>query len=271
MKGKKKSSKLLKVVFAFNLLIFIGCGIYVGMYFYEGYKSEDKIDDLKHKMDQLVDSNKNDNSNKRKDGNFTDEDMLEGYRKLRQSEYPDLVGRIIVDDTPIDYYVMQSSKQDPEKYLYADVSGEYNKEGTPFADVKNDLTIPTPNIIIYAHAMLNQHKFGSLNKYKNKDYYEKHKIVKFETMYEPMSEYEVVAAGFSKLYDESNTTDFKYYTYSEISNKEEFDEYVKNTKSMSCYDTGITPKYGDRLITLSTCNDEKYKGGRFFVVAMKKK
>jgi len=120
--------------------------------------------------------------------------------------------------------------------------------------------------------MLNQNKFGSLNKYKNKDYYESHKIVKFETMYEPMSEYEVVAAGYSKIYDVNNTTDFKYYEYSNVTDKDTFDTFVSNVKKMACYDTGITPEFEkDRLITLSTCNEEKDKNGRFFVVARKTK
>jgi len=258
-------SKGLKFLFFINFLVFLGCAIYVGQYFYEGYKSENKIDDLKEKM-KLTDTD----TKNRKTGNFTEADMLESYRQMRNTEYPDLVGHIIIEDAPVDYFVMQTSKQDPEKYLYRDVKGDYNKEGTPFMDYKSDLCRPSSNMIIYAHAMLNQHKFGSLQKYKDKDYYDSHKIIKFETMYEPMADYEVVAAAYSKVFDTDNKTDFKYYDYASITDQKTFDEFVSNVKQMSCYDTGITPNFEtDRLITLSTCNKEKDQDGRFFVVAKK--
>ena len=37
---------------------------------------------------------------------------------------------------------------------------------------------------------------------------------------------------------------------------------------ISLYDTGVTAKYGDKLITLSTC-DNSEQDGRFVVVAKK--
>ena len=52
--------------------------------------------------------------------------------------------------------------------------------------------------------------------------------------------------------------------------KEEFfDNYVKNAKKASIYDIETTAKYGDQLITLSTC-DYSQKDGRFVVVAKKR-
>ena len=38
--------------------------------------------------------------------------------------------------------------------------------------------------------------------------------------------------------------------------------------NLSYYDTGVTATYGDRLLTLSTC-DYQEKDGRFVVVAKK--
>ena len=37
---------------------------------------------------------------------------------------------------------------------------------------------------------------------------------------------------------------------------------------MSYYDTGVTATYGDRLLTLSTCDNQE-QDGRFVVVAKK--
>ena len=38
---------------------------------------------------------------------------------------------------------------------------------------------------------------------------------------------------------------------------------------MGLYDTGITPEYGDQLVTLSTCDHSQEKNGRFVVVGVK--
>ena len=46
-------------------------------------------------------------------------------------------------------------------------------------------------------------------------------------------------------------------------------QYVKNVKKLSLYDTGLTPEYGNQLITLVTCAYQT-EDGRFVVVAKRK-
>ena len=49
---------------------------------------------------------------------------------------------------------------------------------------------------------------------------------------------------------------------------EEFDAYIDKCKELSLYDTGVSAEYGDKLITLSTC--EYFRtNGRIVVVAKK--
>ena len=43
---------------------------------------------------------------------------------------------------------------------------------------------------------------------------------------------------------------------------------VNNAKKVSLYDTGVTAKYGDQLLTLSTC-EYSQEDGRFAVVCKK--
>ena len=43
---------------------------------------------------------------------------------------------------------------------------------------------------------------------------------------------------------------------------------MRQMSEMSLYDTGVTASYGDRLLTLSTC-DYTEEDGRFVVVAKK--
>ena len=50
--------------------------------------------------------------------------------------------------------------------------------------------------------------------------------------------------------------------------QEEFDEFIATAKELSFYDTGITPKYGDKIICLSTC-EYTLPNGRFVVAAVR--
>ncbi|MCR4739769.1 MAG: class B sortase [Lachnospiraceae bacterium] len=65
--------------------------------------------------------------------------------------------------------------------------------------------------------------------------------------------------------DEDNGR-FRYYYYTDLSDKADFDYYVENVKARALYDTGVDVNYGDQLITLSTCSYQ-VKNGRFVVVA----
>ena len=49
-------------------------------------------------------------------------------------------------------------------------------------------------------------------------------------------------------------------------NAEAFDSYIAKCKELALYDTGVTAEYGDKLITLSTCEYSR-KNGRMVVVA----
>ena len=58
-------------------------------------------------------------------------------------------------------------------------------------------------------------------------------------------------------------------TFVNAKNEEEYNNYVENAKEASLYDTGKTAKYGEQLLTLSTC-EYSQEDGRFVVVARKK-
>lgn len=48
--------------------------------------------------------------------------------------------------------------------------------------------------------------------------------------------------------------------------EDEFNAYIEKCKSLSLYDTGVTAEYGDKLISLSTCEYSR-NNGRLVVVA----
>ena len=189
--------------------------------------------------------------------------VLEKYKKLF-SQNKSLIGWIKIDDTNIDYPVMQTINN--EYYLDHNYNQQYDKNGSIFLDKDCDITNPGTNMIIYGHHMKSGKMFGNLQLYSNKSYYEKHPYIQFDTIYEE-GKYQVMYVFRSRIYNEDEIV-FKYYQFFDAATPEEFDSNMNEMAQIALYDTGVRATYGDKLITLSTCdNIEEY--GRFVVVAKK--
>ena len=116
--------------------------------------------------------------------------------------------------------------------------------------------------------MKNGSMFHDLIKYEDEEFYRDHKTINFDTIYKGgQGVYQVVAAGYSQIYDKDSSK-FKYYAYAGMTSEREYYEFVDGVKKLSCYDTGAVPEYGSQLITLSTCTNVSDEG-RFFVVAVR--
>ncbi len=173
----------------------------------------------------------------------------------------DMVGWIEIPGTTIDYPVVQSPYQS-NFYLRRNFYKEKATCGTIYVREKCDVSVPSDNVTIYGHKMRNGTMFADLHKYKEKCFWEDNSLVYFDTLYEYHT-YEIFAV-FSSTADLSKG--FSYHTFDDAKDAAEFDEFVKTCKDLSLYDTGITPQYGEKLITLSTC-DKSIDDGRFVVVA----
>lgn len=173
----------------------------------------------------------------------------------------DLVGWIKIDGTNIDYPVMQNE----DYYLRRNVYKNYSYYGTPYlakyCDIKN-----SDNLVIYGHHIKNNAMFGELEKYKKKAFYNDHKYIKFYTLENELTiehVYEVIATFKTVVYSDNG---FKYYSFNNAKNSQDFNDYVSMCKQLQFYETEKTANYGDKLITLSTCEYSR-KNGRIVVVA----
>lgn len=79
---------------------------------------------------------------------------------------PDCVAWVRIDDTKIDYPIMQT-KDNPEYYLRRNFKKEYSYTGTPFLDAACDMNEGV-NLIVYGHNMRDGTMFADLLKYKQK-------------------------------------------------------------------------------------------------------
>lgn len=182
-------------------------------------------------------------------------------------QYPDLKAWIEIQDTVINFPVMQG--KDNSYYIKHDYKKEYSKWGALFLDKDYDWSKPSSNLLIYGHNFSDGHMFSDLLKYRDEEFYKNHKRIRFTTLDED-AEYEIISVFNSRVYYKSEKNVFRYYYFVDAENEKEYNEYVENAKKASIHDIDVDAKYGEQLLTLSTC-DYTQEDGRFAVVAKKVK
>lgn len=187
-------------------------------------------------------------------------EVLPEYKELSEMN-PDMIGWLQLEGTKLDYPVMHTPN-DTAYYLYRDFYGKYSSHGCLFIEKFCSATPPTDNITIYGHNMKDGTMFGMLRNYRSKSHWEKHRYIYFDTLTERHT-YEIFAV-FKTVATEGKG--FAYHHFVDADSQEDFDAYVAECLSLALYDTGITAQYGDKLITLSTC-EYSQKNGRLVIVA----
>ncbi len=253
----KKKRWIGNIILIALILAFIASGLYLFRYYIKTSQTEEQIEEL---QELKAESEEDDDEPEiTEDSGHT---ILKAYRKLYKKN-SDIIGWITVKNTQIDYPVMQT-KDDSEYYLHRNYAKEYDVNGLPFLDAKCDVEDQYSNLMIYGHHMKSGLMFAHLEDFEDADFYKKHKTIELDTLYEKR-EYEVVAVFRSQIYDEDDDV-FKYYSYGGALSEKQYDTYVSNCKKLSVHDTGVTPTYGEQLLTLVTCAYHT-DNGRFVVVA----
>lgn len=174
---------------------------------------------------------------------------VSGYKASNQ----DVVGWVYIEDTPIDYPIVQSS--DNSHYIHLDWRGNYSFAGCIFEDYRSHIDIDNL-IMLYGHNMGDGSMFHGVKYYLDEEWGSEHPY--FELASEDKRYlYEVVSVNV--VYGGSGA-DFGYWMPGQEPSlsirEEDFDEYVSKMKSTAdiwYLDEDELPEYGDRLIGLQTC------------------
>ena len=172
----------------------------------------------------------------------------------------DTEGWIKIDGTRINYPVMQNG----DFYLHNNFYKKYSISGTPYLASYCNIN-SSDNLIIYGHHMSSGSMFAGLDIYKTYNGYKNYKYIKFYTLKENKTienKYEIV--GAYKVQPNTEVSNILYGT-TKFKNEEDFNKYIKVLKNKRLYDTGASMSYGDKFITLSTC-EYSQKNGRLVVV-----
>jgi sortase B len=191
--------------------------------------------------------------------------ILEEYTSLHDQN-SEMTGWLKIDGTPIDYPVMQSTKDAYDFYLTHAFDKSDDLNGTLFVDARNNIVDRDTNIIVYGHNMKSQKMFGSLKHYLDQSYLNAHPTIQFNTIYEKAT-YQIVAVCLSKV-EYQDDDSFRYYNFLKADNEAAFNDYLANIRQIEVFGKDIDAKYGDKLLTLSTCNNY-IEDGRMFIVAKK--
>lgn len=176
----------------------------------------------------------------------------------------DMVGWIQIPGTRIDYPVVQTPTK-KDYYLRKNFQKKYAVCGTIYAREQCDVNAPSDSVLLYGHNMSNGSMFHDLINYKKKDFWEENRYIYFDTLTQYHT-YEIVAV-FTTTADPAKG--FRYHLFHDATDQAEYDQFVSRCKELQLYETGITPVYGQKLLTLSTCDRTigYGKDGRLVVVA----
>ena len=266
---KPKKKKKGKGLLIFMLIVFLGIFLFAGYKFGNTYLAQmQESQDLNDLANVVTHIKNGDNGTANVNGvdvEYSAEDDGSGrllqYQQLAAMN-EDMIGWLSIPNTVINYPVMYTP-EDPEYYLRRDFIGDYSSTGMLFVEAQCDIE-NGDNQIIYGHNMKNDAMFGTLDDYADKEFWEDHQYLYYDTLYEEHI-YQVVCVFESRVLNKDEEG-FRYYRFYGSETEEEFNDYIEGIKNLQLYDTGVDVSYGDKLITLSTCayfTDE----GRFVVVA----
>lgn len=287
MKNRKRL--ILNVILTVSILSLLVCVMFLAQYYYAGYqyrKQQKQIADMIHgsivsnSITTGACSSSWDSEKKELPQAVTTEAVgmseqpetqLEPTPSLWQEQYqtlvsanPDCAGFLEIPGTAIQFPIMFTPTK-PEKYLYQDFFGKNEKRGTPFLD-KATVLGESQNYIIYGHNMKDGSVFGMLPSFLDKNFCETHRLIYFNTA---VSEgvYEVVAVCKTEVLAKVSEK-FKYYQYGGPLSQADFETYVESIRDMANLLLDYDVKWGDELLTLSTCYHRRSGDyGRLIVVA----
>lgn len=173
--------------------------------------------------------------------------------KALQTRYPDVKGWLTIPGTVVDYPVMQSSAQDPEKYLRRNYDMKWRMAGSLF--FQYDCTADSRNLVVFGHNMNDGTMFAVLKKMADPKFRQEHPTAVLQTA-DGTHEYRILTAL---------TTDTTQLPF----NRTQFagDEDFLSFAGSMLAGTGYTTQAGDRLLTLVTCA-YTWDGARTVVVAV---
>lgn len=178
----------------------------------------------------------------------------------------DIKGWISINDTKIDYPVLQSPMDSPIFYLDHDYKKNQSKSGSIFINSYYEMFDEnTQNTVIHGHSMRNGTMFAALLKYSELNFLKDHYIVNFDSIYEK-GKWKIFGIVKTNS-DEKHGPIFDYFS-PKFNSNEDFFNLIYNIKIRSIFNIPVGISSNDKIISLSTCSYEM-EGFRTVIFARK--
>ena len=178
-----------------------------------------------------------------------DPDVNQGVLDL-EARNSDTVGWLTVPNTNIDYPFVQAA--DNDFYLRRDFHGAYALAGTLFMDYRCAKDFASRNTIIYGHHMKNGSMFGTLKKFRDKDFFAANRTA---VIYLPDQTFTLDLFAFMMI----RSNDAMLY------NHEPDDGFLTYVEQNARHYRDVGATTDDSFVTLSTCAYE-FEGARMALV-----
>ena len=188
-------------------------------------------------------------------------EILPSFKKLLEIN-PDTVGYIKIEGTQIDYPVVKG--KDNDYYLTHDFYGEPSKSGSVMMDVNCKVTADgnSGNLVLYGHNMAVGTFFACLSEYwrtlydsydgASIQFYKDHPTITFNTLYEE-AEWKIFAIGLYNVDERYGEVYSAYNNKHDFISRTDFNNFIIDIMDRSDIFTDVDLKYGDDILTLSTC------------------
>ena len=170
---------------------------------------------------------------------------------------PDVKAWIKLTGTLINYPVVQAS--DNNYYLTHDIDGNESISGSIFSSYRNTWDGNDDNTILFGHNMKGGTYFSYLVHYVPNDwskeplaFYKVHPTIQMATPDGGSQTYKIFA-GIIANTDEKNGEVFKYVSKTRFTDADDFNNFMIDVMDRSWFFTDVDLKYGDDIITMSTC------------------
>lgn len=234
---------LLVIFIIFLIIIFV---------FISNYNSVKRVENIKKKVYSIVDNYKDNIEDTPNINNPNNEKVIVNKDiEALLSENEDTVGWLKVNNTNVDYPVVQAS--DNDYYLDKNFYKKNDPSGWIFMDYRNNPKDLSDNTIIFGHNMYYTGiMFGTLYKTKQSSWYTDidNQIIEFNTLYES------IKWKIFSIYTTPVTND---YLIANFSTTDKFLEFANMLIDRSIYNFGIPIVEGDKILTLTTCSSNGTK------------
>lgn len=170
---------------------------------------------------------------------------------------PDTRGWICITDTMINNVIVQST--DNDYYLNHDFDGNESISGTIFSSYLNKWDGTDDNTILFGHNMTSGQFFAYVMHYVPNDksrepiaFYKVHPTIMMATPDGGSETYKIFAGMICNTQEQYGEV-FDYITKTKFENAADFNNYILDVMDRSWFFTDVDLKYGDELLTLSTC------------------